>query len=76
MASHLVHHVLLRHLRRHGFAADYLAAKWTDEFDALQLRMRRRRGGSGNRDLGGVSVEPNRPNDLTGGAAAELHFEE
>lgn len=77
MFSQLVHHVLQshlqRHLRGHGFAAGYLAAQ---EFDALQSWMRRRRGGGGNADLGGVPVGPNRPNDLSGGVGAELNFQE
>jgi len=43
---------------------------WTEA-----LKRRKRKSGKG-RDLGGVPVEPDRPQNLTGGAAAELHFED
>ena len=37
---------------------------------------RRRRDGDKDSDEGGVPVEPNRPNTLSGGAAAELEFDD
>ncbi|MBV9930165.1 MAG: hypothetical protein JO013_04390 [Alphaproteobacteria bacterium] len=45
---------------------------------ALVAMLTRRRDGKGkgkDPDQGGVPVEPNRPNTLTGGAAAALEFE-
>jgi hypothetical protein len=41
---------------------------------ALVAMLARRRKGK-DPDQGGVPVEPNRPNTLTGGAAAPLEFE-
>jgi hypothetical protein len=41
---------------------------------ALVAMLARRRKGK-DPDRGGVPVEPNRPNTLTGGAAAPLEFE-
>ena len=44
---------------------------------ALVEAMKRKRGRPGKElDEGGVPVEPDRPRDLSGGAAAELDFEE
>lgn len=37
---------------------------------------RRKRTGDKDSDDGGVPVEPNRPNTLSGGAAAELEFDD
>jgi len=42
---------------------------------AEAMKRRKRRPGKDN-DRGGVPVEPDRPNTLTGGAAAELDFED
>lgn len=39
------------------------------------MKRRKPKPGKDN-DRGGVPVEPNRPNTLTGGAAAELDFED
>ena len=39
------------------------------------IRMRRRKRDEDDED-GGVPVEPNRPNTLSGGAAAELEFDD
>jgi hypothetical protein len=53
-----------------GFAAAALAL-------ALQrLGRGRNKGKPRDRDRGGVPVEPNRPNTLTGGAAAALEFDD
>jgi len=41
----------------------------------LAQRRRPRRRPGRERDGGGVPVEPDRPNSLSGGAAAELDFE-
>jgi hypothetical protein len=38
--------------------------------------MKRRRSRRGDEEDGGVPVEPNRPNTLSGGAAAALEFDE
>jgi hypothetical protein len=43
---------------------------WTEA-----LKRRKRKPGKDN-DRGGVPVEPDRPQNLTGGAAAELDFED
>ena len=40
-----------------------------------QLKRRRRKGGKDDEE-GGVPVEPNKPNTLSGGAAAELEFDD
>lgn len=50
-----------------GSEAAYLA--WLD----ATSRRRPRKGK--DKDSGGVPVEPNRPNSLTGGAAAPLEFD-
>ncbi len=42
----------------------------------LQAFVRRGKRKGKDLDLGGVPVEPNRPNTLTGGAAAALEFDE
>ena len=46
-------------------------AEWAE----AQQRRRRRRGRK-NLDEGGVPVEPNKPRNLSGGAAAALEFED
>jgi hypothetical protein len=38
--------------------------------------LRHRRNRDKDKDDGGVPVEPNRPNTLSGGAAAELEFDD
>ncbi len=43
---------------------------------AQEKRRRRRRGRRKDFDDGGVPVEPNKPHDLSGGAAAALEFED
>ena len=50
---------------------------WRDTI-ADQMLGRRRRKGKRGRDLddGGVPVEPNKPRNLEGGAAAALEFDE
>ena len=42
----------------------------------LRFGPRRRRSGEKDPEDGGVPVEPNKPNTLTGGAAAELEFDD
>jgi hypothetical protein len=42
---------------------------------AEAMKRRKRKPGKDS-DRGGVPVEPDRPNTLTGGAAAELDFED
>jgi hypothetical protein len=42
----------------------------------LRFGPRRRRSDEKDTDDGGVPVEPNRPNTLSGGAAAELEFDD
>jgi hypothetical protein len=62
-----------RKLRR-----DVGGRSFTPGFDALLKSpfLRRRKGRRGlDPDEGGVPVEPNRPNTLSGGAAAALDFE-
>jgi hypothetical protein len=53
---------------RREFRADY------DAWLRKQFRSRRPRGK--DPESGGVPVEPDKPRDLTGGAAAALDFEE
>ena len=50
--------------------ASPLPLAWFDAFNP------RKRGRRRDRGRGGVPVEPDRPNSLTGGAAAELRFED
>jgi hypothetical protein len=46
-------------------------------FDAYLRNLRRRRRDKDNdKDNGGIPVEPNKPNTLRGGAAAELEFDD
>jgi hypothetical protein len=49
-----------------------------DQLVPPYLRNPRKKGRSRDRDKddGGVPVEPNRPNTLSGGAAAELEFDD
>jgi hypothetical protein len=48
-----------------------------DDFAAYLNNLRRpRRNGGKDKDDGGVPVDPTRPNTLTGGAAAELEFDD
>ena len=42
----------------------------------LTRRSPRRKFPRGKRDKGGVPVDPNKPKTLSGGAAAELEFDE
>ena len=42
----------------------------------LSPRKSRKRGKDKDKDDGGVPVEPNKPNTLSGGAAAELEFDD
>jgi hypothetical protein len=42
----------------------------------LRFGPRRPRNGEKDPDDGGVPVEPNKPNTLSGGAAAELEFDD
>ena len=59
-----------KHGLGHGFNLDILA--WSE---AQERRRRRRRGRRKDLDDGGVPVEPNKPKNLSGGAAAALEFE-
>ena len=54
----------------HGVTLHILA--W---FDAKEKRSPRRRGRRKDLDDGGVPVEPNKPKNLSGGAAAALEFD-
>ena len=59
---------LRRHLRKHGGLANaYMAA--------IQATNERRKRKRRDKDDGGVPVEPERPLNLSGGAAAPLEFE-
>ena len=60
-----------KHGLGHGVTLHILA--W---YDAQQRRRRRRPGRRKDFDDGGVPVEPNRPRNLSGGAAAALEFED
>jgi hypothetical protein len=60
-----------KHGLRHGFAIHMLA--WSE---AQERRRRKRRGRRKDLDNGGVPVEPNRPRNLSGGAAAALEYED
>ena len=60
-----------KHGLSHGVGLQILA--W---FEAQERRRRNRRGGRKDLDDGGVPVEPNRPKNLSGGAAAALEFED
>ena len=60
-----------KHGLRHGFAIHMLA--WRE---AQEKRRGRRRKRGKDLDDGGVPVEPNRPRNLSGGAAAALEFED
>jgi hypothetical protein len=42
----------------------------------VELFRRRTRMRRGDSDAGGVTVDPNRPGDLSGGAAAALEFDD
>ena len=73
MLSHRTTHRVLHehialHLRRHGLLwVPALHGQWSWH------------GGMGPdwmKDLGGIPVEPDRPNNFTGGAEADLDFEE
>lgn len=55
----------------HGFALHMLGLS-----EAQEKRRRRRRGRRKDLDDGGVLVEPNKPKNLSGGAAAALEFED
>ncbi len=57
-----------RHL---AFALHMLA--WSE---AQEQRRRKRRGRRKDLDDGGVPVEPNKPKNLSGGAAAALEFDD
>lgn len=60
--------VLRRRLRKHGRLANaYIAA--------IQANSERRKRKRRDKDDGGVPVEPERPLNLSGGAAAPLEFE-
>jgi hypothetical protein len=66
--EHLRHPLIEAEIRRAlGSAAAYVA--W------LEATTRRPRGKNKGKDSGGVPVEPNRPNTLSGGAAAPLEFD-
>ena len=60
-----------KHGLTHAFNLHILA--W---LDAQQQRSRRRRGRRKDLDDGGVPVEPNKPKNLSGGAAAALEFDD
>jgi hypothetical protein len=60
-----------KHSLGHGVTLHILA--W---FNAQQKRSRPRRGRRKDLDDGGVPVEPNRPKNLSGGAAAALEYED
>jgi len=60
-----------KHGFQHSFALHILAL-----IEARQGGRRNRRGRRKNLDDGGVPVEPNRPRNLSGGAAAALEFED
>ena len=59
-----------KHALRHGFALHRLASSEAQE------RRRNRRGRRKDLDDGGVPVEPNKPRNLSGGAAAALEFDD
>jgi hypothetical protein len=61
--------------RKHGFSHAFSLhmLAWTE---AQERRRRNRRGRRKDLDDGGVPVEPNRPKNLSGGAAAALEFED
>ncbi len=64
---------LRAHFKRHGLAATVVQLAI---FEALRSRRRRKRG-PGPEDLrGALPVEPDRPSNLSGGAAAELNFDD
>ena len=54
--------------RRRPFAAGFPAHLW------MEAASRKKRKPGKDLDDGGVPVEPDRPRNLTGGAAAELEF--
>ena len=60
-----------KHGLHHAFALHMLA--WTK---AQEQRRRKRRGRRKDLDDGGVPVEPNKPWNLSGGAAVALEFED
>ncbi len=58
-----------KHSRRHAFNLHMLA--WVGAQEKRRRRRRRR-----DLDEGGVPVDPNQPLNLSGGAAAELEFDD
>jgi len=64
-----------RALRKHGFSHAFALhmLAWTE---AQERRRRNRRRRRKDLDDGGVPVEPNKPNKLSGGAAAALEYED
>lgn len=62
---------LRKQMHRHAYAIHMLA--WSE---AQQQRRRKRRGRRKDLDDGGVPVEPNKPKNLSGGAAAALEFDD
>ena len=61
-----------KHGLGHGIALHILA--WSEAQEKRRRRRRARRGK--DLDDGGVPVEPNKPKNLSGGAAAALEFED
>ena len=61
---------LSRDVGGRSFTPGFAGLAWAEA-----MKRRKRRPGKDN-DRGGVPVEPDRPNTLTGGAAAELDFED
>ncbi len=59
--------------RKHGRGLDFRLrlAAWSESQEKRRRRRRRK-----DLDDGGVPVEPNKPKNLTGGAAAALEFDD
>ena len=68
------HHEFL-HRRSIRFAISRAFGSPTAYQAWLDAENRRRRGKDKGKDSGGVPVEPDRPNTLSGGAAAPLEFD-
>ena len=60
------------HLERHGLSFS-IRVEGLEEFSSW---LRRRRRGRPGDSLEGLPVAPNRPRDLSGGAAEELNYDE
>jgi len=68
MRSHVhIHDLAIRAALKRADPSGFAYSAW------LQVRRRKRRGK--DKDIGGVPVGPDRPNTLSGGAAAPLEFD-